>query len=254
MTLERELIEDASIEDLLRGYKEEDQGYKCLLCGQYFSKGEIYSINNKLFEAQKAVVIHIEEIHESVLDYLLKMPSAIMGISDLQLELLNLFARGLSDKEIAGYLGVAGSTIRNHRYKLRERERQAKVFMTIMALLEEKQNMPNKVEEISINQDTYVYTINQGKSIPEKDKKRILETYITPSGRLRSYPSTEKAKKVILEYITDYFSKGEKYEDVEVNRTLMNIYMDYSLLKRELLEYDFLSKTEKGGIYWVKGA
>lgn len=254
MQLERGLIEEASMEDLLRGYKEEEQGYKCLLCGKYFSKGEIYAINGKLFDAQKAVLIHIEQVHESVLAYLLKMTPTTMGLSELQLELLNLFARGLSDKEIASYLGVAGSTIRNHRYKLRERERQAKVFLTVMTLLGEKQSMPNKVDEMVMSQEDYVYTINQSMNIPEKDKKKILGTYITSSGRLRSYPNTEQAKKVILEYITSYFSKGEKYQDSEVNGILMNIYIDYALLKRELLEFEFLNRTEKGGIYWVKGA
>ena len=226
MQLERSLLENASNEELLRGYKEEEQGYRCLLCGQYFSKGEIYSIHGKLFDAKKAALLHIQEVHHSVLAYLLKMSPTTMGLSELQLELINLFARGIADKEIASYLGVAGSTIRNHRYKLRERERQAKVFLTIMTLLEEKQSVEDKSGDVCSNQEGYVYTINQGISIPERDKKKIIENYITPSGRLRSYPNIEKAKKVILEYITGYFSKGEKYEDVEVNRILMNIYID----------------------------
>lgn len=254
MEIERLLIEDASSEDLLRGYREEEQGYTCLLCGQHFHKGEIYSIQDKLFDAQKAVLIHIQEIHESVLAYLLKMSPTTMGLSQLQLELLNLFATGLSDKEIASYLGVAGSTIRNHRYKLREREKQARVFLTIMALLEGKQGVRNKTEDLNSDQAGYVYTINQNMNISEKDKKKIIETYITPAGKLISYPDTEKAKKVILEHIIGCFSKGEKYEEAEVNGILMDIYMDYALLKRELLEFEFLNRTEKGSIYWVKGA
>ncbi|WP_410495697.1 DUF2087 domain-containing protein [Cellulosilyticum sp. ST5] len=254
MQLEIALFENASNEELLRGYKEGDQGYTCLLCGQYFSKGEIYSIHGKLFDAQKAVLLHIQEVHHSVLAYLLKMSPNTMGLSELQLELINLFASGLSDKEIANYLGVAGSTIRNHRYKLREKEKQAKVFLTVMSLLGEKQNTEHSSWDVCSNQEGYIYTINQNLGMPDRDKRKILENHITLSGRLRSYPNTEKARKVILEYITEHFSKGEKYEDVEVNRLLMNIYIDYSLLKRELLEYGFLSRTEKGGIYWVKGA
>ena len=254
MEIERLLIEDASSEDLLRGYREEEHGYTCLLCGQHFHKGEIYSIQDKLFDAQKAVLIHIEEIHESVLAYLLKMSPTTMGLSQLQLELLNLFASGLSDKEIASYLGVAGSTIRNHRYKLREREKQARVFLTIMTLLEVKQGVKNKSEQPSMEQVAYVYTINQNTTISEKDKKKIIETYITPAGKLTHYPDTDQAKKVILEHILDRFSKGEKYGDAEVNAILMNIYTDYTLLKRDLLEFDFLNRTEKGSIYWVKGA
>ena len=50
------------------------------------------------------------------------------------------------------------------------------------------------------------------------------------------------------------FIKGKKYVDSEVNVILMSIYVDYKVLKRELIEQGFLSRSDKGGIYWVKGA
>ncbi len=248
------LFENASREEFVKGYREEKQGYRCILCGQYFAKGEIYPLHSKLFDAHKAVVLHIQETHQSVLTYLLKMPPNTMGISELQLELINLFAGGLSDKAIAEYLGVASSTIRNHRYKLREKEKQAKIFLTVMELLEQKQNKSDKANVLALEQDDYLCMLTPTLNMTEKSKQKILENHITPYGRLKSYPSTERAQKVILEYVAGHFTKGEKYEDKEVNRILISIYIDYALLKRQLIEFGFLCRTEKGGIYWVKGA
>ena len=60
------------------------------------------------------------------------MNPTLIGISEVQKAVIELIAQGLSDKEIAQKLGVANSTIRNHRYKLREKEKQAKLFLTMI--------------------------------------------------------------------------------------------------------------------------
>ena len=57
-----------------------------------------------------------------MLDYLLNMNTSYTGITEVQRELILLITQGLNDKEIASKLGVAASTVRNHRYKLREKE------------------------------------------------------------------------------------------------------------------------------------
>ena len=348
------LIEQSTKEEVIRGYSEDNKGFKCLLCGKYFTKGEIYDFNGKLYEAEKMVQLHIQESHESVLSSLLKLSSNDVGISDLQLGLLSLFAGGLSDKQISENLGVASSTIRNHRYKLREKERQAKVFLVIMELLEQKQGRVskgtksrivkteqtptnsytklnnktsiaenevaaavNKTEEVimvrpntakaseikditqelnisienynrtdninskadgknktnikeyetqSINnyiiedtynnsrQNDYLYVEGIGIDVSDEDKKTVLAMHLTEYGRLKSYPTTLKAQKIILEYVIESFIKEKKYVDSEVDIILMSIYVDYKILKRELIEQGFLSRSDKGGIYWVKGA
>ena len=50
------------------------------------------------------------------------------GLSEVQLELLRMLAEGCTDKEIAAQKRVSPSTVRNHRFKLREKERQARLF------------------------------------------------------------------------------------------------------------------------------
>lgn len=68
------------------------------------------------------------------------MNSAFTGVSDIQRELMELMSQGLTDKEIASRLELAQSTIRNHRYKLGEKEKQAKLFLAMMDLLSKRTN------------------------------------------------------------------------------------------------------------------
>ena len=73
-----------------------------------------------------------------LLNALLSLSREQTGLSESQQEILSLFAQGLSDAVIAQRLGISNSTVRNHRFKLKEKERQAKVFLSIMAHLEEQ--------------------------------------------------------------------------------------------------------------------
>jgi len=56
---------------------------------------------------------------------------------------------GLSDNETAKELGTGStSTIRNHRFTLREKQKQAKVFLAIMELLGEQAPRKHSFVEI----------------------------------------------------------------------------------------------------------
>lgn len=132
-----QLFWNASIDEIKCGYIETDNSFTCIVCGKEFMKGEIFQFNYRLFDAKKAVELHIEESHNSMLDYILHMNSSFIGISDVQKNLISHFATKKSDKEIAAKLSIAGSTIRNHRYKLREKEKQSRIFLAMMELLAE---------------------------------------------------------------------------------------------------------------------
>ena len=170
-----------------------------------------------------------------------------MGISELQLQLLNFFAEGLSDKEIAERLGVSSSTIRNHRYKLRERERQNKMFISLMELL-----MEDKVIGKMSASNEKDKEESEEEYISDKERKRILDKYMTETGRLKAYPNYERNKKVILEAIMVNFYVGKKYTEVEINQILESIFIDFKRLKSELIAYGYIDRTDIGGIYWVK--
>lgn len=133
-----ELFWNASVEEVKKGYvvKKEGNEFTCLICGKNFEKGIIYKDNEIFYEAEKYAQIHIVKEHGSVFEYLLAIDKKYTGLTDLQKDLLGYFYNSLSDQEIVKKLGGGStSTIRNHRFTLREREKQAKVFLSIMELL-----------------------------------------------------------------------------------------------------------------------
>ncbi len=249
-----ELLWNASIEEVKNGFVEDDQGYRCIICEEVFQKGRIYEINSALYDARRATEIHIEERHGSMLEYILGMNSAFTGLSDVQRKLLTSMSEGMSDKETAARLGVAQSTIRNHRYKLREKERQAKLFLAMLDLLSKSTNSKiNKLDkEVICDAHKTATSIDDRYNITDKEKSNVIKNYISPEGALKSYPAREKKKIIVLEEIAKNFSKGKIYSEKEVNRVLERIFEDYVTIRRSLIEYGFLERADDCSSYWVK--
>lgn len=250
----KELFWDATIEEVKKGYIELEDTYKCIICEEEFTKGRIYEINSILYDARKATELHIEESHGSTLEYLLGMNSNFTGVSQVQQEVLVLMASGLSDKEIAVKLGVAQSTIRNHRYKLREKEKQARLFLAMMELISSNTN--KKIN--SLDKDTLcdahktATTLDDRYNVTDKERETTIKTYMDENGAIKTFPSKEKKKLIVLCEVTKNFSKGKKYSEKEINRILKRIYEDYATIRRSLIEYGFLDRANDCSSYWVK--
>jgi hypothetical protein len=249
-----ELFWSSTIEEVKKGFIESDQEYNCIICGDAFTKGRIYEINTELYDAAKAMELHVSEKHGSMSQYLLGMNSTFTGISEVQKDLLTLISQGLSDKEAAEKLGVAQSTIRNHRFKLREKEKQAKLFLALMDLLSNETNKKiNKLDKAIIcDAHKTATTIDDRYNITDKEKVSVIKTYMNENGGLTSYPVKEKKKIIVLEEIIKNFSVGKTYSEKEINRILKRIYEDYATIRRALIEYGFIDRTNDGSSYWVK--
>lgn len=48
------------------------------------------------------------------------------------------------------------------------------------------------------------------------------------------------------------FSHGKKYKEQEINHILKRMHKDYAIIRRALIEYDFMNRTNDGTSYWVK--
>jgi len=108
-----ELFEHASIQELKKGYLEDEHCYTCLLCNKTIEKGIIYPHNNQLFEAKKMMQTHINDEHKSVFDYLIGLNKKMTGLTEHQSNLLRLFYAGKTDGEIQKELEIgSASTIR----------------------------------------------------------------------------------------------------------------------------------------------
>lgn len=248
------LFWNASLEEIKKGYIEQKESYVCIVCGEQFIKGEIYPIENKLYDAEKATKLHIKATHESMLSYMLGMNTNFLGVTEIQKQLITLLATGAADKEVATQMGINASTVRNHRYRLREKEKQAKLFLALMQLLQEEQDKPlTVVDDSKLCETSKTATmVDDRYDVTESEKEKIIKTYFDEVGCLKNYPAKEKRKIIVLEHLSTQFKKGKLYSEAEINRILGRIYEDYVSLRRALIEYGFMERKNGGDSYWVK--
>lgn len=252
--MENEFFWNSAIEEIEKGFIETEEDVKCIVCEESFIKGRIYEVDGNLYDAKKTAELHIKEKHHSMLSYLLNMNSNYTGISSSQRAVIELMALGLTDKEISSKLGVANSTIRNHRYKLREKEKQAKLFLATMNLLSKNTNKDINMLEEDFICDAHkgATTLDDRFNISKEEKIKVIETYVDENGALKSYPAKEKKKIILLEEIIKNFNVGKKYSEKEINRVLKRIYEDYVTIRRALIQYGFLDRSKDCSEYWVK--
>lgn len=242
---------DASLEELKQGYMEEKETYTCLLCGEKTEKGIVYRYKDRFYEAERYMRIHIETEHISVFDYLLSMDKKLTGLTDHQKSLLQLFYQGKSDKDIQKELDMGStSTIRHHRFALKEKERQAKTFLAIMELLKEKDE--HAPAFLPVHKTATM--VDDRYNITEGEKEKILKKYF-PEGAdkpLAKFPPREKQRLIVLREIAGWLKAEHKYGEKELNDTLKAIYEDYALIRRYLIDYGFLDRKPDGSEYWLK--
>ncbi|MGD6958211.1 DUF2087 domain-containing protein [Rossellomorea aquimaris] len=243
-----DLFWSASLEEMKRGFIEEEDSYICLMCGEIIEKGMVYPYEDKFYLAEKYMGVHIERTHLSVFDYLIGMDKKLTGLTDHQKRLLTLFYQGKNDKEIKEELEIgSASTIRHHRFALKEKERQAKTFLTMMELLKEKDdNAPTFVpvhKTATMVDDRY--------NITQTEQDQIVKKYFS-YGVMSKFPPKEKQRLVILREISKQLKKDDMYDEKELNQILKGIYDDYVLIRRYLIEYGFIDRKSDGSKYWLK--
>ncbi|GCF95914.1 LytTR family transcriptional regulator [Enterococcus florum] len=224
-----------------QGYDYQNGVYTCLYCEQSFEEGYIYSLNGRNATAKKAMEEHINSEHDGALYALISQSKKISGLSETQQEILELFAQQLSDSVIAQRLGITTSAVRNHRFKLREKERQATVFLSIMNLLkDESYVLPHKGARM----------IDERYQITQEEKQQVLSTFFSEDQKLISLPRKEKRKVIVLAKIAESFDSKKNYSEKAVNQVIQLFFEDFVTVRRYLIEYGFLNRTKDGQSYW----
>lgn len=246
-------IEKLTIEELKNGYQfdEEANSYICNTCKKVFAVGEIFPFKDKFYDAARAVRKHIDKEHGDVFRQLLYSESKYNTYTDNQKELLLNFYSGISDKEIAHKLGISPSSVRHQRFMFREKAKQAKLYLAVYEqVLEKKSIAEDAILPVHSNatmvDDRYITT--------EKEKEQILKTCFSSINplRLNSFPHKEKKKIVILARIAELLEYGKHYTEKELNQILKEIYEDYAVLRRFLVDYGFMGRTSDCTEYWLK--
>jgi len=80
----------------------------------------------------------------------------------------------------------------------------------------------------------------------------LLEKITDPDGKLKLWPTKRAKQIIVLQYLANKFDFECKYTEKEVNQILnkWHKFEDHALLRRELIEVKYLSRTEDGGQYW----
>lgn len=197
-----EFIRNATIEDFKRGYVWDSKKaeFICLICGEYIG------------EKDEHVNIHTAS-HGAPIERLLTLEKKYTGLTEIQKEFLDMVSNKYSDKEIAMKLACAESTVRNMRFALRERARQARAFLAVMELAEEK--MPK----------------------------------IT-NPKIRVFPVKEEKRKALLPRFADLFEPDRTYSEAEVKKIIKTVYEDDATIRRYLVDYGYLSRTNDGSKYY----
>ncbi|WP_028777511.1 DUF2087 domain-containing protein [Shimazuella kribbensis] len=242
---------NASLEELKRGYIQERDSYTCVLCGRKIEKGIVYPYENRFYEAERFMRVHIESTHRSVFDFLIGMDKKLTGLTEHQKSLMRLFYQGRNDKEIQSELDIGStSTIRHHRFVLKEKERQAKSFLAMMELLKEKDEYAPAF--LPVHQTATM--VDDRYNITLEEQEKIINQYF-PTGThtaLTKFPQKEKQKVVVLREIAKQLNSEQIYSEAQLNGTLKGIFEDYVLIRRYLIEYGFLDRKPDGSEYWVK--
>ncbi|MFP4975866.1 DUF2087 domain-containing protein [Paenibacillus sp. CN-4] len=244
----------ASIEELKRGWVWEERGRDqfcvCLICGESFEKGLIYKHGPVFCDAEKYASLHLTEAHGSMFEYLLGLDKKQTGLTELQKGLLQAFRQGTGDAEAARALGIGStSTVRNHRFTLREKAKQAKLFLAVMELSEEESAAPQFV--------TFPRTASvadERLAITEKENEEIIWFYFKegPEGPLSEFPKKQKRKAAILRHLLKRFEPGRTYTEKEINSVLKEAFPDYVTLRRYMIDYGLIDREPDGSRYWVR--
>ena len=246
-----ELFWNASVEELKRGYIVKDNAYVCLLCGERFEKGIIYTHEGTFYDAERFTRVHIETTHDSIFDYLIGLDKKLTGLTDHQNQLLRLFYQGKSDKEVQETMKIGSiNTIRHHRFALKEKERHARLFLTMMELLREKDQYapafvpPHKTAKM----------VDDRYDVTREEQAEIVKKFFTddPEKRLRKFPPKEKQRLIVLREMTKRIDSEQIYSEKEFNQILQAICDDYVMIRRYLIEYGFVDRTPDGSAYWLK--
>ena len=241
-----------SVSDLKNGFvfQPDKAVYCCLFCGQAYAEGEIFPFEGRFFSARRMIELHIQQAHGGVFAALLSAGKRQTGLTDVQRDLMAFFYQGLSDKAIAEKTGTSLSTVRTQRFTLREKAKQARLFLVLSSLMEENMKVSDNIQPVhdgaTMVDERYVITDEEAAQICRKCFLSM-EPLV-----LRNFPPKEKKKVVILRQIAALFSQETRYTEKEVNGILQAVFHDYVTLRRYLIEYGFMDRTVSGSEYWLK--
>lgn len=93
---------------------------------------------------------------------------------------------------------------------------------------------------------------NKMKEVQFTDQEnKILKNFFNSDQTLKTFPAKESKKVIILKKIRECFNENYRYSETEVNAVLEKVYPDYVELRRALIDYKMLFRTDDCRTYWL---
>jgi biotin operon repressor len=169
-----------------------------------------------------------------------------------RLRMLGLLAeRARTGKELGEVLALGAPTISHHVSKLQDaglvtvtRDGQNRIYtlneaalQTLTRLIAAREPSTRAIDASSSGDDQEA----------RERAKTIRDFFDGP--RLKQIPAQRKKRVIILQHLLARFDPDREYPEKEVNTLLREAHEDVATLRRELVDYGFM--TREGGVYRV---
>lgn len=166
-----------------------------------------------------------------------------------RLKIIGLLAKEpLSVEQLAEMLHLHASTVSHHLSKLNKAglvSARAESYYSVYQL--ETKNLEQMAKQL-LAEET-LPAVASDIDMDAYDRK-VLNTFMTPEGRLTDFPAQRKKMEAILRYVVRSFEPGIQYSEKQVNQILSQFHEDTAWLRRNLVDFRFLGREGGGGNYW----
>lgn len=113
----------------------------------------------------------------------------------------------------------------------------------------------NCADEIILSNDDDAVLVQIEKLMQEKNEnEKLIHRFFTSESPLilKNFPAKTSKKLIVLQRIAQEFSQDKHYSSVEIDQRLKTISPDFATLRRALVDYQFMERTDDGRDYWLK--
>src|SRR3954453_6728946 len=159
----------------------------------------------------------------------------------MRLQILGLLAiRPRAGHELAEETGLTPPTISHHMRRLLDAE-----------LVNYQSEAQSRIYSLRMNPLRDLTAIATDATIVRSDEEpddRMVRAFFDGT-RLRQIPASRKKRVAVLRHLLQRFVPGQNYPEIQVNELLRSAHEDVATLRRELVDYGFM--TRERGIYRV---
>jgi predicted transcriptional regulator len=184
---------------------------------------------------------------ESTIQELLIFFKALADANRLKIAGL-LAEAALTVEELAEMLGLHPSTVSHHLSQLSKAglvSARAEGYYSVYSF--ETKNLEDMARRLLERETLPAVTADVDAGAYDR---KVLNTFMTPEGRLKAFPAQQKKYEAILRYVVKSFEPDKRYSEDQINETLSQVSDDYASLRRDLVGFGYMDREGGGGAYW----